>query len=107
MLGIREKQMPVLLCGLVLSGLLTSLTAASAQQQANPGVEKGLPERPVDPGSAASQDVKQPPHEEAPQSLHLLDGRALVIRAPTPITRLSHANPNSKGAQVVTPYQLL
>src|SRR2546425_1621281 len=107
MLGIREKQMPVLLCGLVLSGLLTSLTAASAQQQANPGVEKGLPEKPVDPGSAASQDVKQPPQEEAPQSLHLLVGRSLVITSPTRIKRVSLADPNIAEAVVVTPYQVL
>src|SRR5437879_9361681 len=107
MLGIREKQMPVLLCGLVLSGLLTSLTAASAQQQANPGVEKGLPEKPVDPGSAASQDVKQPPQEEAPQTLHLLVGRSLVITSPARIKRVSLADPDIAEAIVVSPTQVL
>jgi pilus assembly protein CpaC len=107
MLGIREKQMPVLLCGLVLSGLLAGLTAASAQQQADPGVEKSLSGKPVDPGSAASQEVKQSPQEEAPQTLHLLVGRSLVITSPTRIKRVSLADPNIAEAVVVTPFQVL
>jgi pilus assembly protein CpaC len=96
-----------LLCGLVLSGLLTSLTAASAQQPADPGVEKSLPGKPADPGSAASQEVKQPPQEEAPQTLHLLVGRSLIITSPTRIKRVSLADPNIAEAVVVTPYQVL
>jgi pilus assembly protein CpaC len=107
MLGIRKKQMLVLLYGLVLSGLLTSLTAASAQQQADPGVEKSLPGKPVDSDSSASQEVKQPPQEEAPQSLHLLVGRSLVITSPTRIKRVSLADPNIAEAVVVSPYQVL
>src|SRR6266571_45801 len=107
MLGIREKQMRVLLCGFVLSGLLASLTPASAQQQADPGVEKSLPGKPADPGSAASQEVKQPPQEEAPQTLHLLVGRSLIITSPTRIKRVSLADPNIAEAVVVTPYQVL
>jgi pilus assembly protein CpaC len=107
MLGIRKKQMPMLLCGLVLSGLLTSWTAASAQQQADPGAEKSLPGKPVDSGSSASQEVKQPPQEEAPQTLHLLVGRSLVITSPTRIKRVSLADPNVAEAVVVTPYQVL
>jgi pilus assembly protein CpaC len=107
MLGIRKKQMRMLLCGLVLSGLLTSWTAANAQQQADPGTEKGLPGKPVDAGSSASQEVKQPPQEEAPQTLHLLVGRSLVITSPTRIKRVSLADPNVAEAVVVTPYQVL
>ena len=99
--------MPMLLCGLVLSGLLTSWTAASAQQQADPGAEKSLPGKPVDSGSSASQEVKQPPQEEAPQTLHLLVGRSLVITSPTRIKRVSLADPNVAEAVVVTPYQVL
>jgi pilus assembly protein CpaC len=107
MLGIRERQITVLLCGLVLCGLLTSSTPASAQQQADPSAEKSLPGKPADPGSAASQEVKQPPQEEAPQSLHLLVGRSLVITSPTRIKRVSLADPNIAEAVVVTPYQVL
>jgi pilus assembly protein CpaC len=107
MLGIRKEQMPMLLCGLVLSGLLTSGTAASAQQQADPGAEKSLPGKPVDAGSSTSQEVKQPPQEEAPQTLHLLVGRSLVITSPTRIKRVSLADPNVAEAVVVTPHQVL
>jgi pilus assembly protein CpaC len=107
MLGIRKKQMRMLLCRLVLSGLLTSWTAASAQQQADPGAEKSLPGKPVDSGSSASQEAKQPPQEEAPQTLHLLVGRSLVITSPTRIKRVSLADPNVAEAVVVTPYQVL
>jgi pilus assembly protein CpaC len=107
MLGIREKHIPVLICGLALSGLLTSLTAACPQQQADPGVEKGLPGKPPDSGNSASQEVKQPPQEEAPQTLHLLVGRSLVITSPTRIKRVSLADPNIAEAVVVTPYQVL
>jgi len=99
--------MPVLLYGLVLSGLLTSWTAASAQQQADPGAEKSLPGKPLDLGSSASQEVKQPPQEEAPQSLHLLVGRSLVITSPTRIKRVSLADPNVAEAVVITPNQVL
>jgi pilus assembly protein CpaC len=107
MLGIRKKQMRMLLCGLVLSGLLTSWTAANAQQQADPGAEKSLPGKPVDAGSSTSQEVKQPPQEEAPQTLHLLVGRSLVITSPTRIKRVSLADPNVAEAVVVTPHQVL
>src|SRR5260370_31567757 len=98
MLGIRKEQMRMLLRGLVLSGLLTSWTGANAQQQADPGAEKSLPGKPVDAGSSASQEVKQPPQEEAPQTLHLLVGRSLVITSPTRIKRVSLADPDAAEA---------
>src|SRR5256712_2496809 len=107
MLEIRKKQVRVLRCGLFWSGLLPSWTAASAQQKATPGLKKGLPENPVTPGVAPPQAIKQPPQEEAPQSLHLLVGRSLVITSPTRIKRVSLADPNIAEAVVVTPYQVL
>lgn len=107
MLSLRQKQTRVLLCGLVLSGLIASLTAAGAQQQPDPRGEKSLPVKPADVGSAASQEIKQPAQEEAPQTLHLLVGRSLVITSPTRIKRVSLADPNIAEAVVVTPYQVL
>ena len=107
MLRISEKQTRVLWCGLVLSTLLAGLTTVEAQQQPDPRAEKSLPEKPADVGSATSQEIKQPASEEAPQTLHLLVGRSLVITSPTRIKRVSLADPNIAEALVVTPYQVL
>ena len=47
--------------------------------------------------------------QEAPgtHTLHLLVGRSLVITSPTPIKRVSVADPNIVEAVVVSPYQVL
>src|ERR1700733_14160621 len=49
------------------------------------------------------------PAQEAPgtHTLHLLVGRSLVITSPTPIKRVSVADPNIVEAVVVSPFQLL
>jgi pilus assembly protein CpaC len=49
------------------------------------------------------------PAQQAPGShtLHLLVGRSLVITSPTPIKRVSVADPNIVDAVVVSPYQVL
>ena len=107
MLRIRERKTRVLPGGLVLSALLAGLTTVGAQQQPDLRVEKGLPGKPADVGGATSQEIKQPAPEEAPQTLHLLVGRSLVITSPTRIKRVSLADPNIAEALVVTPYQLL
>jgi pilus assembly protein CpaC len=47
------------------------------------------------------------PEGTGSHSLHLLVGRSLVISSPTPIKRVSIADPNIAEAVVVSPYQLL
>jgi pilus assembly protein CpaC len=47
------------------------------------------------------------PEATGTHTLHLLVGRSLVITSPTPIKRVSVADPNIAEAVVVSPYQLL
>ena len=47
------------------------------------------------------------PEATGSHTLHLLVGRSLVITSPTPIKRVSVADPNIAEAVVVSPYQLL
>ena len=47
------------------------------------------------------------PEGTGSHTLHLLVGRSLVITSPTPIKRVSVADPNIAEAVVVSPYQLL
>jgi pilus assembly protein CpaC len=64
------------------------------------------------PASPATQaePLAQPPGQaeaEAPQSLHLLVGRSIVITSPARIKRVSLADPNIAEAIVVSPNQVL
>jgi pilus assembly protein CpaC len=61
---------------------------------------------PVAPAPAASQ-TGQVQEVEAPQTLHLLVGRSLVITSPTRIRRVSVADPNIAEALVISPTQIL
>ena len=61
---------------------------------------------------AAAPAVAEPAQQtgqasEAPQSLHLMVGRSLVITSPTRIKRVSLADPSIAEAIVVSPYQVL
>lgn len=61
-------------------------------------------------GTAAAQSgAPLTPSQEMPgtHTLHLLVGRSLVISSPTPIKRVSVADPNIVEAVVVSPYQVL
>ncbi|MGH9682727.1 MAG: type II and III secretion system protein family protein [Candidatus Acidiferrales bacterium] len=77
--------------------LLTGASAGEAQQQTAT--------------QQASQQVSQQSgaqqQGEAPQELHLLVGRSLVITSPTRIKRVSIADPTIAEAVVVSPYQVL
>src|SRR5260370_36703323 len=82
----------VLLGFALLNGLLIVAFGAVAQQQpaataqATSPATQAVPPVPAQPG---------PPQEaEAPQTLHLLDGRSLLISSPTRIQRISLADPN-------------
>jgi len=57
----------------------------------------------------ATSEPQQPTGQasEAPQSLHLMVGRSLIITSPTRIKRVSVADPAIAEAIVVSPYQVL
>src|SRR5713101_4415343 len=59
------------------------------------------------PPVAPSTQAGRPEEAEAPQTLHLLVGRSIVISSPTRIKRVSLADPNIAEAIVVSPTQVL
>src|ERR1700688_1446214 len=63
-------------------------------------------EQPAMPAPTPVQ-AEQPTDVEAPQALHLLVGRSLVITSPARIKRVSLADPNIAEAIVVSPTQVL
>src|ERR1700694_581186 len=85
----------LLLSSIVLGGLYLLAPSLMAQDQA-PAVQVPTPVQ-----AGQSTDV------EAPQALHLLVGRSLVITSPSRIKRVSIADPNIAEAIVVSPTQVL
>jgi pilus assembly protein CpaC len=63
--------------------------------------------QPAKPDASSPKANPSPQAAEAPQTLHLMVGRSLVITSPTRIKRLSIADPNIAEAIVVSPYQVL
>jgi len=72
------------------------------------GAANGMPQEPP-PAAPAPTPVQgeQTMDTEAPQALHLLVGRSLVITSPARIKRVSLADPNIAEAIVVSPTQVL
>jgi pilus assembly protein CpaC len=92
--------------GLVIPlGLLAlgGASGAGARQQAAP--VRQLQQAPQAGQPPAQTEI--PPSSEAPQELHLLVGRSLVITSPTRIKRVSIADPTIADALVVSPNQIL
>ena len=99
-------------CGLFLMvgfAFCTSSTLAQqreisipAAQVPAPAVEAAQPAQ--QPQAGAGQTVQE---AEAPQTLHLLVGRSLVITSPTRVKRISLADPAIADAIVVTPNEVL
>ena len=82
------------------------LMAAGVRAQGAPAA----PVPAVSPGTPAAQGVGAavvPQEEGTTHTLHLLVGRSLVITSPTPIKRVSVADPNIAEAVVISPYQVL
>jgi pilus assembly protein CpaC len=79
---------------------------AMARKQAPAPVPTSLPAQasPTQPSQGA---VGQPQQGEAPQTLHLLVGRSLLITSPTRIKRVSLADPAIAEDVVISPYQVL
>jgi len=95
--GVRRNQFAVL--G-ILVALFVGVPAIAGQQPA--------PSHLSSPTTQAVPPLSQGPEEsEAPQTLHLLVGRSIVISSPTRIKRVSLADPNIAEAIVVSPNQVL
>ena len=106
-----QRNRPGILGLLILAGLPFSSGSALAQQRAV-----------AIPGSVAKEEIPaaqagapplQPPQADqeqeasAPQTLHLLVGRSLVISSPNRIKRVSLADPTIAEAVVVSPTQVV
>ncbi len=101
-LGVRRNQCLVLAAFVT---LFIGRTAIAAQQPASSQAPVP-PSQGVSPTSPLTQGVR-PEESEAPQTLHLLVGRSIVISSPTRIKRVSLADPNIAEAIVVSPTQVL
>ena len=83
----------------IIAALLTATSSGAAQQSVSTALTQEGP---------ASTSRSGPPAEaEAPQTLHLLVGRSIVISSPTKIKRVSLADPNVAEAVVVSPNQVV
>jgi pilus assembly protein CpaC len=79
------------------------LIAAGAQaQQTNAAALAAVAQ-----GTQAAAQAGAPPEGTGSHTLHLLVGRSLVISSPTPIKRVSVADPTIAEAVVISPYQVL
>ncbi len=104
--GVRRNRL-VALVG-VLLGLFVAATVIPGQQPA-PSQAPSPATQAVPPSTSTSstQGGGRPEESEAPQTLHLLVGRSIVISSPTRIKRVSLADPNIAEAIVVSPNQVL
>jgi len=82
--------------------LLVAATGTRAQQSATPAMQSM--QLASQPGAQAASSS---PEGTAAHTLHLLVGRSLVISSPTPIKRVSVADPAIVETVVISPYQLL
>lgn len=89
--------------------LLISLPGAKAQRPSAVGeTQSATHAAPVQPSVQSAPAQRESSQEsEAPQELHLLVGRSLVITSPNRIRRVSLADPAIAEAIVVSPYQVL
>jgi|HubBroStandDraft_6_1064221.scaffolds.fasta_scaffold08049_3 pilus assembly protein CpaC len=88
-----------------LAALMFLLAAGARAQQTNDASLAAVNQGTQIPQTAAPPTAN--PEGAGSHTLHLLVGRSLVISSPTPIKRVSVADPNIVEAVVVSPYQLL
>lgn len=81
-----------------LAALMFLIAAGAPAQQANVAALAAV---------AQGTPAAAPPEGTGTHTLHLLVGRSLVISSPTPIKRVSVADPNIAEAVVISPYQVL
>src|SRR5215470_5255261 len=97
--------------GFLLAMGLLCISTARAQQ---PATSAPIPQASIPAEQAAATPAQPPPatggqaqESEAPQVLHLLVGRSLIITSPTRIKRVSLADPAIAEDVVVSPTQVL
>ena len=96
---------PLLPSFALLAALFIAVPGALPQQQP---AQSQPPATPPAQSTAPTQvPSEQPTESEAPQTLHLLVGRSIVISSPGRIKRVSLADPNIAEAIVVSPTQVL
>src|SRR5215470_6957634 len=96
--------------GFVIRGLFLVVWPGVKAQQPSPAGQtqaaaNATPAQPTVQSTPVQKETSQ--ESEAPQELHLLVGRSLVITSPTRIRRVSLADPAIAEAIVVSPYQVL
>jgi pilus assembly protein CpaC len=94
----------------IIAGLsLVVLPGVKAQQPSPAGQTQAATHAALAQPAVQSATVQKESSQEseAPQELHLLVGRSLVITSPTRIKRVSLADPAIAEAIVVSPYQVL
>jgi pilus assembly protein CpaC len=88
--------------------LLTIIVISFLCAGSAPRAQQQPPAPPSGPSHLAQQQEAAPAQAgEAPETLHLMVGRSLVISSPTRIRRVSIADPNIIDALVVNPNQVL
>jgi pilus assembly protein CpaC len=88
------------------AALFVGPPAIAGQEQPAPSQASIPPSQGVVAAAPMNQGVR-PEESEAPQTLHLLVGRSIVISSPTRIKRVSLADPTIAEAIVVSPTQVL
>jgi pilus assembly protein CpaC len=88
----------------LLAALFLGAAGVLAQQQPAQSQPAATPAQTTAPTQVPAG---QPAESEAPQTLHLLVGRSIVISSPGRIKRVSLADPNIAEAIVVSPTQVL
>lgn len=88
-----------------LAALLLMTAAGARAQQKNDAALAAVAQGTQVPAVAAP--IAPAAENSGTHTLHLLVGRSLVITSPTPIKRVSVADPNIAEAIVVSPYQVL
>ncbi len=96
---------PLLPSFALLAALFVGVPGALPQQQPAQSQPPATP--PAQAAAPTQVPAEQPTESEAPQTLHLLVGRSIVISSPGRIKRVSLADPNIAEAIVVSPTQVL
>jgi len=100
--GVRQNEFVVL--GILLALFVGAPTIAGQQPATS---QTPSPATQAVPPATPSTQAGRPEESEAPQTLHLLVGRSIVISSPTRIKRVSLADPNIAEAIVVSPTQVV
>ncbi len=85
-----------------LAAMMFLIAAGARAQQTNAAALAAIAQ-----GTPAPAQAGAPPEGTGTHTLHLLVGRSLVISSPTPIKRVSVADPTIADAVVISPYQVL